>query len=167
MVLIWFRRLALQPVTVTMVSTRAKAAFTQFVYKADEQVTSTVTTQVVVQSLKRATKKRKISRGTSALPKAVQDQQLDQAANLLTSVQVSLEAKAGKAGKKKAKARLLATLTPAEALPELQKKAMRIYDQLMALYIDPPCPLDHKNSFQLLVAVILSAQASCSLIQKI
>lgn len=37
---------------------------------------------------------------------------------------------------------------------------MQIYAHLMDLYRDPPCPLDHANSFQLLCSVILSAQAS-------
>ena len=35
---------------------------------------------------------------------------------------------------------------------------LQIYEQLMAQYVDPPCPLDHANSFQLLCSVILSAQ---------
>jgi len=34
----------------------------------------------------------------------------------------------------------------------------QIYAELMELYRDPPCPLDHQNHFQLLTSVILSAQ---------
>jgi hypothetical protein len=34
----------------------------------------------------------------------------------------------------------------------------QIFAQLMELYQDPPCPLDHQNNFQLLTSVILSAQ---------
>lgn len=35
---------------------------------------------------------------------------------------------------------------------------VQIYNYLMDLYPDPPCPLDHANAFQLLTSVILSAQ---------
>ena len=35
---------------------------------------------------------------------------------------------------------------------------MKIYYQLNGLYPDPPIPLDHETPFQLLVAVVLSAQ---------
>ena len=45
-------------------------------------------------------------------------------------------------------------------LSKLQTKADRIYHELMELFEDPPCPLDHQSSFQLLVSVILSAQVS-------
>ena len=37
---------------------------------------------------------------------------------------------------------------------------MKIAEQLRALYPAPPIPLDHKTPFQLLVAVILSAQTT-------
>ena len=40
----------------------------------------------------------------------------------------------------------------------LHAQASRISQQLNALYPDPPIPLDHKTPFQLLVAVVLSAQ---------
>jgi endonuclease-3 len=46
--------------------------------------------------------------------------------------------------------------------PELQAKAARIAATLQQLYPDPPIPLDHGSPFQLLVAVMLSAQASSS-----
>lgn len=39
-------------------------------------------------------------------------------------------------------------------------KARRILEQLDALYPAPPCPLDHADAFQLLVAVVLSAQCT-------
>ena len=60
---------------------------------------------------------------------------------------------------KKVKARNLQPSMPEEAVPGLRITATRIYDQLMALYKDPPCPLDHSTPYQLLVCVILSAQA--------
>lgn len=43
---------------------------------------------------------------------------------------------------------------------ELQQKAQRIAQQLGELYPSPPIPLDHSSTFQLLVAVILSAQTT-------
>ena len=60
---------------------------------------------------------------------------------------------------KKVKARQLQPSMPEEAVPGLRVKAARIYDQLMVLYKDPPCPLDHTSPYQLLVCVVLSAQA--------
>jgi hypothetical protein len=44
--------------------------------------------------------------------------------------------------------------------PQLLSKAQRIASQLQELYPDPPIPLDHGSNFQLLVAVILSAQST-------
>ncbi|MEL7368798.1 MAG: endonuclease III [Myxococcota bacterium] len=41
-----------------------------------------------------------------------------------------------------------------------QEKASRILEILEALYPKPPIPLDHDDSFQLLVAVVLSAQTT-------
>jgi endonuclease III len=43
---------------------------------------------------------------------------------------------------------------------ELLQKAQRIAEQLNELYPSPPIPLDHSSTFQLLVAVILSAQTT-------
>lgn len=45
------------------------------------------------------------------------------------------------------------TVTPAK-----KDKAGRIRKQLVALYPNPPIPLDHNSNFQLLIAVMLSAQ---------
>ena len=45
-------------------------------------------------------------------------------------------------------------------LRQLQPKAARIGEQLAALYPDPPIPLDHASGFQLLCAVVLSAQST-------
>lgn len=39
-------------------------------------------------------------------------------------------------------------------------KALKIVQQLQQLYPNPPIPLDHSNTFQLLVAVMLSAQTT-------
>ncbi|MEM7676282.1 MAG: endonuclease III [Myxococcota bacterium] len=41
-----------------------------------------------------------------------------------------------------------------------QEKAARILEILESLYPQPPIPLDHDDSFQLLVAVVLSAQTT-------
>lgn len=60
--------------------------------------------------------------------------------------------------RKKVKAIRCQPSIAAEDLARLQAKASRIYDQLLELFVDPPCPLDHNTSFQLLVSVILSAQ---------
>lgn len=62
--------------------------------------------------------------------------------------------------KKKAKVRkaLLTTLWTAEELVPLKAKVEQLYSQLNELYKDPPCPLNYDSPFQLLVAVILSAQ---------
>jgi hypothetical protein len=43
---------------------------------------------------------------------------------------------------------------------EQLQKAQRIAEQLNELYPAPPIPLDHSSTFQLLVAVILSAQTT-------
>jgi hypothetical protein len=45
----------------------------------------------------------------------------------------------------------------------LQPKAHKIADKLKELYPNPPIPLDHGSPFQLLVAVMLSAQVCNSL----
>jgi uncharacterized protein (DUF4415 family) len=42
--------------------------------------------------------------------------------------------------------------------PAKKEKAERIRKQLLELYPKPPIPLDHQSDFQLLVAVMLSAQ---------
>lgn len=65
--------------------------------------------------------------------------------------------------KKRAKVRkaLLSTLWSTENIATLQTKVERLYTQLNELYEDPPCPLNYDSPFQLLVAVILSAQV-CS-----
>ncbi|KAF8072837.1 CBR1 [Scenedesmus sp. PABB004] len=44
--------------------------------------------------------------------------------------------------------------------PALLAKAARIAEQLAGLYPSPPIPLDHGSTFQLLVAVVLSAQTT-------
>ena len=41
-----------------------------------------------------------------------------------------------------------------------QQKAERIAEQLEALYPETPCPLDHRDAYTLLVAVLLSAQCT-------
>lgn len=41
-----------------------------------------------------------------------------------------------------------------------EEKAARILDILERLYPEPPIPLDHRDAFQLLVAVVLSAQTT-------
>jgi endonuclease-3 len=50
--------------------------------------------------------------------------------------------------------------TATATTPELLQKAHRIAEQLNKLYPSPPIPLDHSSTFQLLVAVILSAQTT-------
>lgn len=59
---------------------------------------------------------------------------------------------------------LLNTLWSAEELIPLKSKTDQLYNQLNQLYVDPPCPLDFNTPFQLLVAVILSAQVQARLI---
>jgi hypothetical protein len=61
---------------------------------------------------------------------------------------------------KKQKSRALEVSISDNELPTLRAKAAKIYEKLMELYEDPPCPLDHENDFQLLVAIILSAQST-------
>lgn len=60
--------------------------------------------------------------------------------------------------KTKTRKALLNTLWTAEELIPLKAKTEQLYNQLNQLYVDPPCPLDYSTPFQLLVAVILSAQ---------
>lgn len=61
---------------------------------------------------------------------------------------------------KKQKIKVLECSIAEEELPKLREKAAKIHDKLMALYDDPPCPLDHQNHFQLLVSIMLSAQST-------
>lgn len=46
------------------------------------------------------------------------------------------------------------------SLTQLQNKARAISEHLNKLYPDPPIPLDHSSDFQLLCAVVLSAQTT-------
>lgn len=62
------------------------------------------------------------------------------------------------ARKTKPRKALLDTLWSSEELTPLKAKTGQLYEQLNQLYVDPPCPLDYSTPFQLLVAVILSAQ---------
>jgi len=45
-------------------------------------------------------------------------------------------------------------------MTQLQPKALAIAEHLRKLYPNPPIPLDHKSDFQLLCAVVLSAQTT-------
>ncbi|KAL6759264.1 DNA glycosylase [Haematococcus lacustris] len=49
---------------------------------------------------------------------------------------------------------------PSVDVAALRDKAQRILGQLQALYPDPSIPLNHTSTFQLLVAVMLSAQST-------
>ena len=84
------------------------------------------------------------------------DEPVNEAAKITSAPDVA----ARPAAMKKAKVRkaLLTTLWTEEDLLPLKVKAERLYDQLNQLYKDPPCPLIYQTPFQLLVAVILSAQ---------
>ena len=48
-----------------------------------------------------------------------------------------------------------------------QEKASRIHDILDGLYPQPPIPLDHGNPYQLLIAVLLSAQCTDARVNKV
>ena len=89
-------------------------------------------------------------------PVASADQPVNEAAKIASGP----DGTAKSAAVKKAKVRkaLLTTLWTEEDLLPLKVKAERLYDQLNQLYKDPPCPLTYQTPFQLLVAVILSAQ---------
>ena len=67
-------------------------------------------------------------------------------------------AKPANVKKPKVRKALLTTLWTEDELVLLKVKAERLYSQLNQLYKNPPCPLNYQTSFQLLVAVILSAQ---------
>ena len=47
------------------------------------------------------------------------------------------------------------------------EKAARIHEILERLYPDPPVPLDHRDPFTLLVAVLLSAQTTDARVNKV
>eukprot|EP00193_Tetraselmis_chui_P009684 CAMPEP_0177771426 /NCGR_PEP_ID=MMETSP0491_2-20121128/11578_1 /TAXON_ID=63592 /ORGANISM="Tetraselmis chuii, Strain PLY429" /LENGTH=345 /DNA_ID=CAMNT_0019288959 /DNA_START=133 /DNA_END=1170 /DNA_ORIENTATION=- len=49
---------------------------------------------------------------------------------------------------------------PGDDSAALKKKAAKLARQLNTLYPNPPIPLDHESPFQLLVAVVLSAQTT-------
>lgn len=74
------------------------------------------------------------------------------------SVEIAVESAPKRA--KKQKSKVLECSIAEEELPKLRQKAAKIHDKLMALYDDPPCPLDHQNHFQLLVSIMLSAQST-------
>ena len=84
----------------------------------------------------------------------------DEPANEAAKIASGPDVAARPAAVQKAKVRraLLTTLWTEEDLLPLKVKAERLYDQLNQLYKDPPCPLIYQSPFQLLVAVILSAQ---------
>lgn len=65
--------------------------------------------------------------------------------------------------KLKARKALLNTLWSQEELTSLKAKSEQLYKQLNQLYTNPPCPLNYATPFQLLVAVILSAQVQTEL----
>ena len=48
-----------------------------------------------------------------------------------------------------------------------QEKAARILDILQTLYPDPPIPLDHEDTYTLLIAVLLSAQCTDAQVNKV
>jgi len=48
-----------------------------------------------------------------------------------------------------------------------QEKANQILDILEGLYPETPIPLDHQNSYTLLVAVLLSAQCTDERVNKV
>jgi len=75
------------------------------------------------------------------------------------SIQSSTSTSTSTPEKKKKKPYTLPTSPNAGSAP-LLSKAARISAQLEELYPDPPCPLDHANRTQLLVAVMLSAQTT-------
>lgn len=54
-----------------------------------------------------------------------------------------------------------------ETLLEKSRRAQAIADQLALLYADVECPLTHRNNFELLAAVILSAQCTDAAVNKV
>jgi len=54
-----------------------------------------------------------------------------------------------------------------ETRPEKAARAMALADRLTALYGDVACPLTHHNTFELLIAVILSAQCTDAAVNKV
>lgn len=50
---------------------------------------------------------------------------------------------------------------------KMAEKSSRIDAQLQALYPDPPVPLDHRDAFELLVAVLLSAQTTDKMVNTV
>ncbi len=89
-------------------------------------------------------------------PVALADEPVNEAAKIASGPDVAARPAAVK--KSKVRKALLTTLWTEEDLLPLKAKAERLYDQLNQLYKDPPCPLIYQTPFQLLVAVILSAQ---------
>lgn len=63
---------------------------------------------------------------------------------------------------RKPRAAAAPSLDPAQ-LESVRAKALRIAEVLQRLYPDPPIPLDHASHFQLLSAVLLSAQVCARL----
>ncbi|KAL0022049.1 hypothetical protein WJX77_010271 [Trebouxia sp. C0004] len=91
-------------------------------------------------------------------PVALADEPANEAAKIASGPYVAAKPAAVK--KAKVGKALLTTLWTEQDLLPLKTKAERLYDQLNQLYKDPPCPLLYQTPFQLLVAVILSAQTT-------
>jgi hypothetical protein len=66
--------------------------------------------------------------------------------------------------KAKPKKKAASVLLPSVDVAALQPKAQRVLQTLAELYPDPAIPLNHTSNFQLLVAVVLSAQVRTSLL---
>ena len=54
-----------------------------------------------------------------------------------------------------------------ETLEEKSRRANRLASRLATLYGDVECPLSHRNTFELLIAVILSAQCTDAAVNKV
>ena len=64
--------------------------------------------------------------------------------------------------------RLVVGLEPLEPVPmQKQQRALHIRRRLSELYPTPPIPLDHRDPFTLLIAVLLSAQCTDKMVNKV
>ena len=71
------------------------------------------------------------------------------------------------ASRERAKARKKVERVTVAQVKEARARALATYAKLRALYPDAHCELDHAGSFQLLVAVVLSAQTTDVLVNKV
>jgi hypothetical protein len=99
------------------------------------------------------------ARGAAGLPEAASDTPPDTGTLPSTPTHAAAAPASPPVSTKTKRPRVVApSLSVQTSLKQLEPKALRIAEHLARMYPDPPIPLNHGSNFQLLCAVILSAQ---------